>query len=221
MDAGCGEGVLSVLLAKKGCRVIGIDISEPNIVAAKAYALAEGVSDRCEFFVGDVEHLPVADKSADVVVSSHVLEHLPDFVQGVRELKRVARSLVVVAIPTCLNPASWVLLGGDRYWTISRRTPFAFFYGFARVLVALCIGAEGVNETYAGRPELIHIHRFPWRGKSLLEQGGLRVQRWRASAFPFPYLSFLVPISKAAHRFVFSPLFRSCGFGTTYVCLPR
>ncbi len=220
VDAGCGEGVLSVLLAKHGCRVIGVDISEPNIAEAKAFALREGVADRCEFLVGDAERLPLPDKSADVVVSSHVLEHLPDFVQGVRELNRVAKTLVVVAIPTCLNPASWVLLGGDKYWTVSRRTPYAIFVGFFRVVGAMLRGQEGVNETYAGHPELIHIHRFPHRGRMLLELGGLQVVRYRASSFPIPYLSFLVPVSRLLGAFRYWPLFRNFGFGTTYVCHP-
>lgn len=220
IDAGCGEGVLSVLLAKHGCRIIGIDISEPNIAAAQELARQEGVADRCQFMVGDAEHLPVADESADVAVSSHVLEHIPDFVQGVRELNRVAKTLVIVAIPTCLNPASWVLLGNDRYWTISRRTPYAMIVGIMRVLVAYVSGQEGVNETYAGHAELIHIHRFPSRGKQLLTNGGLSVSRYRASSFPIPYIPFLVPLSKLLHTCRYWPIIRNWGYGTTYVCHP-
>lgn len=220
LDAGCGEGVLSVLLASKGCRVTGVDLSEPNVIAARAFAAGSDVADRTTFLTGDAEHLPVGDKSFDYVVSSHVLEHVPDFVQGVRELARVARTGAVVAIPTCLNPASFALLGNDRYWTVSRRTPFAMVVGILRVGFALITGREGVNETYAGRKDLIHIFRFPSRGAALLRSGGLRVERYRASSFPIPYSPVLVPLSRILDTFAWFPLMRNLGFGTTYLCRP-
>ncbi len=221
LDAGCGEGTLSVLLAKKGCKVTGVDMSEPNIVAAKAYAEAEGVGHLVTFVVGDAEHLPAADKSFDFVVSSHVLEHLPDFVQGVKELSRVARNYAVVAIPTCLNPSAWVLLGRDRYWTLSRRSPFAIFIGLGRVLRAYLKGEEGVNEGYAGRADLIHIWRFPWEGRELLAKGGLSAVNYRASSYILPYFPWLLPITWIFESFVWMPGFRNFGYGTTYLCVPH
>lgn len=218
LDSGCGEGVLSVLLAQKGCIVTGVDLSEPNVAACKAYAESQGVGDRVNFMVGDAEHLPVADKSFDYVVSSHVLEHVPDFQQGARELMRVARKQVLAAIPTCVNPCAWVLLGGDKYWTISRKSPYAIFVGLARVIVAFCTGEEGVNEGYAGNAELIHIYRFPRCGRKRLRDAGLKVVRYRASGIPFPYLNFLIPVSKLLERFAFVPVIRNWGYGTTYIC---
>lgn len=218
LDSGCGEGVLSVLLAKKGCIVTGVDLSEPNILACKAYAEREGVADRTTFLVGDAEHLPVGDKSFEYVVSSHVLEHVPDFTAGAAELKRVATKQVIIAIPTCLNACAWVLLGGDKYWTISRRTPYAIVVGIARVLWALVTRAEGVNEGYAGHSELIHIWRFPRVGTARIEAAGLKVLRYRSSSFVFPYCGFLVPVSKLLLKGCWLPGLRNWGYGTTYVC---
>ena len=220
LDAGCGEGVLSVLLAKKGCQVTGVDLSEPNIASSKAYAVAEGVAERTTFSVADLEHLPFEDHAFEYVVSSHVLEHVPDFAQGARELNRVARKCLLVAIPTCFTPAAMVLLGGDAYWTFSRRTPYAFWYGLLRVLCALLRGEEGVNEGYAGHQELIHIRRFPWRGKKSLQAAGLSVLSYRGSSYVFPYLSFLLPLSRLLETMAWLPLIRECGFGVTYVCDP-
>ncbi len=220
LDAGCGEGILSVLLAKKGCTVTGVDISEPNIVASKAYAQSQGVADKTTFQVADLEHLPFADHSFDYVVSSHVLEHVPDFGQGARELGRVAGKQLLVAIPTCFNPAAMVLLGGDNYWTVSRHTPYAWLYGKLRVLKSLLKGEEGVNEGYAGNMALIHIRRFPWRGKKSLEAAGLNVRAYRGSSYIFPYFSFLLPVSRLLERMAWWPVVRECGYGVTYVCDP-
>lgn len=218
LDAGCGEGTLSILLAKHGCTVTGVDLSEPNIAAAKQYAHEEGVAERVTFLVGDAEHLPVPDKSFDYVVSSHVLEHLPDFQQGVREIARIARKGAVTAIPTGLNPAAMVLLGRDKYWTFSRRTPFAFIWGLLRIIGALLTGQEGVNEGYAGRADLIHIWRFPWRGKERMERDGLKVERYFGSVYIFPYFSFLLPLTRWLDKRANWPIFKNFGYGTTYVC---
>lgn len=218
LDSGCGEGVMCVMLAQKGCIVTGVDLSEPNIEASKKYAQEQGMGDKINFLVGDAENLPVADKSFDYVVSSHVLEHVPDFVKGVRELNRVARKQVIAAIPTCLNPSCWVLLSHDKYWQLSRKSIYALPLGFLRVIAALFTGKEGVNEGYAGHPELIHIWRFPWRGRKLLEAGGLKVVRYRGSSYIFPYLPFLVPVSTLLLKGCWLPVLRNMGYGTTYVC---
>lgn len=220
LDAGCGEGTLSILLAKHGCTVTGVDLSEPNIAAAKAYAEKEGVADRTTFVVGDIEHLPFPGNAFPFVVSSHVLEHVPTFSKGASELSRVSSGTVIAAIPTCLNPAAITLLGGDKYWTFSRRTPFAFTWGLLRVLFALVTGQEGVNEGYAGRMDLIHIWRFPWRGKRAIEAGNLKVLRYRGSTYIFPYFSFLLPLTRFLERFAWMPVVRNFGYGTTYVCRP-
>ncbi len=220
LDAGCGPGVLSVLLAQKGCIVMGIDLSEPNIIEAKKYAEKMGVAKQVTFMTGDAEQLPVADKSFDYVVSSHVLEHLPDFTQGVRELARVARTEVITAIPTCLTLGGMALLGGDSYWTFSRRSWYALPFGLLRVICAFLLGEEGVNESYAGSKELIHIWRFPWVGKRKMEAGNLKVMDYCCSAIIIPYLNFLLPLTMILERFSWFPFFRNFGHGTTYFCVP-
>ncbi len=218
LDAGCGDGVLSVLLAKKGCHVTGVDISEPNIAAAKIYAQKEGVA--VEFRTSDIEGIPFPDRSFDYVVSSHVLEHVPDFEQGARELSRLARKEVFIAIPTCLSLGACALLGGDKYWVLSRKSLYAVPYGILRILWALLTGQEGVNEGYEANMELIHIWRFPWRGKRRIEGGNLKVTGYRGSAVIFPYFSSLLPLSRFLERFADRPFLRNFGHGTTYRCIP-
>jgi SAM-dependent methyltransferase len=171
--------------------------------------------------VGDAEHLPIADKAFPYVVSSHVLEHVPDFQRGVAELARVSSHRVIAAIPTCLNPCAWVLLGADKYWTLSRRSIYAIFLGFLRMLWALVTFQEGINEGYVGNEKLIHIWRFPRAGKARLTRGGLKVLSYRGSSYIFPYLPFLVPISRALLAWAWVPGIRNFGYGTTYVCEPK
>ncbi|MBI5849148.1 MAG: class I SAM-dependent methyltransferase [Nitrospirae bacterium] len=139
LDAGCGEGILSNLMAQRGATVTGVDISSPNTEAAKAISRRMLIENYPTFCVADAESLPFPDKSFDVVVSSHVLEHLPDFQRGLREIKRVMRRKAIISLPTCLNPCAWSLLGGDLYWKLTRRSIYGLPVGLWRVLWAYMI----------------------------------------------------------------------------------
>ncbi len=89
IDAACGLGYGTVLLAEAGAdRVTGYDL-EPAAVAAAGRAAggAPGVT----FAVGDVTRLPVPDGACDVFVSFETIEHLPDDGAFLREVRRVVR----------------------------------------------------------------------------------------------------------------------------------
>jgi SAM-dependent methyltransferase len=72
VDFGCGEGDHAVEMAKHGARrVIGVDIREEVLAAARQKAAAAGVSGICQFAA-------TADESADLVVSVDAFEHFAD-----------------------------------------------------------------------------------------------------------------------------------------------
>lgn len=220
LDAGCGEGTLTCLLARHGADATGIDISAPNIAAAQQLCDDAGV--QAHFLQGDAEHLPFADRTFDVVISSHVLEHLPDPLQGMREIYRVTRNLALIAMPTCLTPACWALLGGDNYWKIGRRTPWSIPLGLARTVGAFIRGEEGPNEGYAGHDGLPHIWRFPWVMRRQIESVGFRIDVFEPGPIIIPYLAHYVPVMRSiqvqldTHRF--RSLFRNVGFGSMAAC---
>jgi SAM-dependent methyltransferase len=60
------------------------------------------VRDQRPFFAVDLEHLPFADRAYDYVFCSHVLEHLENPGQAIRELMRVARK-GYIEVPTRLS----------------------------------------------------------------------------------------------------------------------
>src|SRR5215212_4036797 len=70
LDAGCGEGYLSRLLAESGARVTGVDLCVDLIEAARALA-DRGLPITHD--VGTVESLPYRDNSFDLVVANHLL----------------------------------------------------------------------------------------------------------------------------------------------------
>lgn len=216
LDAGCGEGVLSIMMAQKGAMVTACDLSEPNINASRQYALENKVGNKIEFLIGDAEKLPFPDNSFDLVVSSHVLEHIPDFDKGFREIMRVTKKRAIIAIPTILNPCSWAQVGGGWFYLKGLRSFAALPYGFLKMLWALATFEEGVDESYGGA-DVPHVFRFPFVMKKKIKKNGFRLIRYEASSVCLPYFEFLLPLVKFLDQHKDKPFWRNCGYGTTFV----
>ena len=73
LDAACGEGYGSALLADAAHDVVGVDI-DPAVVAAASQRY--GTFANLRFQAASVTNLPLADASVDVVVSFETIEHL-------------------------------------------------------------------------------------------------------------------------------------------------
>ncbi len=211
LDAGCGEGVLSVLMAKKGARVTATDISRPNLEAIPKKMETMGVENnaiRLEW--GDAESLPFPDNHFECVVSNHVLEHLPNFEKGLKEVYRVAKKSAVIAVPTCLNPSAWALLGGTSYYTRGKRALIGMPIGAARVAHALLTGRDGVNEKYAGKKAEVHVFRFPWIVKCLIRKTGFHIIDYQAQSLRLPHFELSLDTQKYQKKL------RNFGLGTVF-----
>jgi O-antigen biosynthesis protein len=96
LDAGCGVGYGSAMLARAGAtEVVGVDLSD------KAVEAAAGAAPNATFLTGDVHALPFEDDRFDLVVCFEVIEHVAaqDAVLG--ELARVLSpdGILVVSSP--------------------------------------------------------------------------------------------------------------------------
>lgn len=94
LDLGCGGGfdcfVAAAEVGSEG-RAIGVDMTPEMVSLARANAAKAGVSN-VEFRLGEIEHLPLADASVDVVLSNCVVNLSPDKAQVFREAFRVLRT---------------------------------------------------------------------------------------------------------------------------------
>jgi len=97
LDLGSGGGFDVFIAAKKlgpNGIVIGVDMTPEMISKARAgiakFTEKTGLSN-VEFRLGEIEHIPVADASVDVVISNCVINLSPDKQQVWREVARVLR----------------------------------------------------------------------------------------------------------------------------------
>lgn len=89
LDVGCGAGFFSILLAKKGHEVIGIDLTPDMILHSRELAEEEGAI--CTFEVMDAENPDFADETFDVIVSRNLTWTLPDAAKAYKEWLRVLK----------------------------------------------------------------------------------------------------------------------------------
>ncbi len=90
LDAGCGEGYNTRILARKGAQVVGVDISQKMIRHARQAERREPLGIRYE--ITSFSNLSLfEDGSFDAVVSTTALMDGPDYAETVKEFFRVLR----------------------------------------------------------------------------------------------------------------------------------
>ena len=109
LDLGCGAGTDSFVAAQmvgQSGRVTGIDMTPEMLAKARASAAEMGAN--VEFVEGEVERLPFADESFDVVISNGVIDLVPDKDAVFGEISRVLApgGRIQIADVTIQNPVS-------------------------------------------------------------------------------------------------------------------
>ncbi len=115
IDVGCGGGILTEALAKRGYPITGLDISEGALQAARHHAAGSGV--KVEYRRGSACHLGIKTGSMDGVIASDLFEHLYDFPRAVSEMARVLKSGGVLAFDTVNR--TWLSLFGG-IWIVQK-----------------------------------------------------------------------------------------------------
>jgi SAM-dependent methyltransferase len=111
LDYGCGNGEFSMMLARRGAHVFGIDISPKLIEQARATAAMIGRNGNSpEFVVGDAHHTPFEDAMFDYVLGNGALHHL-DLERAFAEVTRVLKpgGKAVFQEPMYHHPLLWTL----------------------------------------------------------------------------------------------------------------
>ena len=122
LDFGCGDGALSVVLARLGARVTALDISPELIAVARRRAAVNEVADRIRFVERDVTVEPLPADRFDFAICNLVLHHVdlravvPRIVAALK-----AGGTAVIVEPIAFSP--WLQWVRDRVPITKRASP--------------------------------------------------------------------------------------------------
>lgn len=107
LDAGCGDGSLSIALAKNGFKVMSMDSAAGCVKMLNEKIKKNGLANNVDCRQGDITKLDYPEGFFDGIVCGEVLEHVPDDKAAVVEFKRVLKKggVCVISVPT--NPKMW------------------------------------------------------------------------------------------------------------------
>jgi 2-polyprenyl-3-methyl-5-hydroxy-6-metoxy-1,4-benzoquinol methylase len=97
LEIGCGEGELSIRLARRGFSVRGCDISTEIVEEARSRARDAHVE--AEFWTQSIETIDRVAEAVPLVVCCEVLEHLDDPAYGVDVLAGLAQPYLLASVP--------------------------------------------------------------------------------------------------------------------------
>lgn len=128
LDVGCGGGILSDAMARRGANVLGIDLASKPLKVAQLHAMEAGTA--------SVEYREVAAEALaaeqpaqfDVVTCMEMLEHVPD------------PSSIVAACATLVRPGGWV------FFSTLNRNAKSFLFAIVGAEHVLQLLPKGTHE---------------------------------------------------------------------------
>ena len=128
LDVGCGGGILSDSMARRGAQVLGIDLATKPLKVAQLHALESGTPN-VEYREIAAEALAAeAPGSFDAVTCMEMLEHVPD------------PSSIVRACANLVKPGGWV------FFSTINRNPKAFLFAVVGAEHVLQLLPKGTHE---------------------------------------------------------------------------
>jgi 2-polyprenyl-3-methyl-5-hydroxy-6-metoxy-1,4-benzoquinol methylase len=120
LEVGCGEGELSIRLARSGWSVQGCDIAEEAVSEARKRSAEAGLS--IPFLTMDIFDSAKAYPPSDLVVCCEVMEHLENPEAAVDVLRGLSRCYLLLSVP---REPIWRMLNmaRGRYWSDFGNTP--------------------------------------------------------------------------------------------------
>ncbi|MFZ5547971.1 MAG: bifunctional 2-polyprenyl-6-hydroxyphenol methylase/3-demethylubiquinol 3-O-methyltransferase UbiG [Pseudomonadota bacterium] len=182
LDVGCGGGILAESMARRGAKVLGIDLSTKPLKVAQLHAMEAGV-ERLEYREVAVEQLAGERPSSfDVVTCMEMLEHVPE------------PASVVQACARLVKP------GGRVFFSTLNRNPKSFLFAIVGAEHVLGLLPKGTHE-YAKFIRPSELSRFA-------RDAGLEIDQFKGMEYnpltrrywlsPSTDVNYLVACSKPA-----------------------
>jgi len=189
LDFGCGNGIISRHLGKKGYRVTGIDVD------AKAIDVAKGLnkSELVDFQVGSPQGLQFPSDTFDAIICSEVIEHLTQPESLLLTLNKVLKQdgVLVVTVPNGFGPREALITKPVQYLNSSNGVLSKALNGFKRAL-----GYDG-RTVQSASDDLQHIQFFSVTAlRDLARNSRFQIVRYAKSNF----IDDVFPFSLVARR---------------------
>jgi len=127
LDVGCGGGILSEAMARKGARVTGIDLSEAPLKVARLHLLESGLA--IDYQLASAEDFAAGNEGRfDVVTCMELLEHVPDPSSTVAACARLAKP------------------GGHVFFSTINRNPKAYLFAVIGAEYVLGLLPKGTHD---------------------------------------------------------------------------
>jgi ubiquinone/menaquinone biosynthesis C-methylase UbiE len=142
LDAGCGIGLQTLLLAKQvgtTGHVIGLDVSAKMLDYGGELVKEAGLSERISFKEGDITKLPFANNAFDWVISIDCVGYRPETISFLSEIVRVTKPGGIVAIAA---------------WSSEKLLP-----GYPGLEARLGSTSDGIAPFTEGQKPELHFHR--------------------------------------------------------------
>ncbi len=128
VDVGCGGGILAEAMARRGAKVLGVDLAEKSLKVAQLHAMEAGVPDLDYRAISAEELAAEQPAQFDVVTCMEMLEHVPD------------PSAIVRACANMVKPGGWV------FFSTLNRNPKSFLFAIVGAEYVLGLLPKGTHE---------------------------------------------------------------------------
>ncbi len=128
VDVGCGGGILAESMARRGAKVLGVDLADKPLKVAQLHAMEAGVAN-LDYRSIAAEALAVEQPAQfDVVTCMEMLEHVPD------------PSSIIRACADMVKPGGWV------FFSTLNRNPKSFLFAIVGAEYLLKLLPKGTHE---------------------------------------------------------------------------
>lgn len=196
LDAGCAEGLYLREVQSLVRQAVGLDRSCPKLV--RGVALTHGYA-HLHFSVADLEQIPFASTSFDLVLSVETIEHVPEHGAAIAELHRVLKpdGILVISVPTEKDE-----LGGAYKMQLDWRHKSGHLHSFSRDEFAGLLNEAGFSverqitvDMLGGRLRYAIVSSLPWRAVRTAWRAWATRRRRGTAASTFSSIVELTPVT--------------------------
>ena len=125
LDAGCGSGIYSIVIARREGRPIGVDVSQGMIELARKNAREAGVEDSCRFQLGDILEFDPGDSLPTTCLAIGFFDYIQPEKQAqvLAKLLSLVESDVIATFPKKWVPATFF----RKVWFLKKKLDVYFF----------------------------------------------------------------------------------------------